>query len=501
MPQKYYITTTLPYVNADPHIGFALEIVQADVLARWHRLCGDEVVFNTGTDEHGQKIYRNATDAGIDPKAYCDRYAAKFHGLREALNLTYTNFIRTTDEHHVAAAQEFWKRCAAAGDIYKARYQVKYCVGCELEKTDSELTDGACPIHPNLPIEARDEENYFFRWSKYGESLLAHYAAHPDFVMPPGRLKEIDSFVRGGLQNFSISRLKDKMPWGIAVPGDDSHVMYVWFDALVNYISTLGWPEDEATFSDCWPGVQVAGKDNLRQQSAMWQAMLASAGLPMSRQIFIHGFVIAEGQKMAKSLGNVVNPYDLVAEFGTDAVRYFLLGGLPSYEDGDFSRHLFAETYSARLANGFGNLSARTANMVERYCAGRVPARQPDRFNTGGFWADYRAALDAYRFDEAMRVIERYVTSVNQAIDNEAPFKRAKEGIDVSPFMYQIAEALRHVAVALLPVIPDAAEKALAQLSMNVADVCLPSDLAWGRLEPGAAVCRGPILFPRLEAK
>jgi len=497
---KYYITTTLPYVNADPHIGFALEIIQADALARWRRLSGDEVVFNTGTDEHGQKIYKNATEAGMDPKAYCDLYAAKFHGLKESLDLSYTHFIRTTDEHHVAAAQEFWKRCANAGDIYKARYQVKYCVGCELEKTDSELVDGVCPIHPKLAIEMRDEENWFFRWSKYQEKLLALYAERPDFVMPSSRLNEISSFVKMGLQDFSISRLKAKMPWGIPVPGDDDHVMYVWFDALVNYISTLGWPEDPANFGAFWPGVQTAGKDNLRQQSAMWQGMLMSAGLPPSKQIFIHGFITAEGQKMSKSLGNVVNPYDLVGQYGTDAVRYFLLGALPSYEDGDFSRKHFEETYTAKLVNGAGNLAARTATMVEKYCAGKVPAVQPDRFDTPAFWKGYEEALAAYKFDEAVRCLERYVTAVNQAIDSEAPFKKAKEGIDVSPFMYQIAEALRQIGVALLPITPGSAAKVLAQLSVDPASVRLPDDQAWGRLAPGAAVTKGAILFPRLPA-
>jgi methionyl-tRNA synthetase len=497
---KYYITTTLPYVNADPHIGFALEIIQADALARWRRLHWDDVVFNTGTDEHGQKIYKNAVEAGMEPKAYCDMYAEKFHGLKDNLNLSYTNFIRTTDGHHVAAAQEFWNRCAAAGDIYKARYQSKYCVGCELVKTDSELDHGKCPIHPKLDVELRDEENYFFKWSNYGDKLLKLYAERPDFVVPEGRMNEISSFVRGGLQDFSISRLKEKMPWGIPVPGDEEHVMYVWFDALVNYISTLGWPANDSDFGEFWPGTQTAGKDNLRQQSAMWQAMLMSAGVAPSKQIFIHGFITAEGQKMSKSTGNVINPYDLVAQYGTDAVRYFLIGGLPSYEDGDFSKKLFEENYTSKLVNGVGNLAARTATMVEKYCAGKVPASQPDRFETAAFWKDYEAALTAFRFDEAMRTLEKYVTSVNQAIDAEAPFKKAKEGIDVSPFMYQLAEALRHIGTALLPVVPKAAEAILAQLSLKPADVRLPADAAWGGLVPGTTVVKGAILFPRLPS-
>ncbi len=498
---KYYLTTTLPYVNADPHIGFALEIVQADALARYRRLLGDDVIFNTGTDEHGQKIYEKAKEAGMDTQAYCDRFAARFDGLKQGLNLTYTHFIRTTDPAHVAAAQEFWRRCDAAGDIYKKQYQVKYCVGCELEKTDSELVDGRCPVHPKLEVELRDEENYFFRWSKYEAALKAHYAAQPDFVVPSGRFNEIKSFVDGGLQDFSISRLKAKMPWGIEVPGDPDHVMYVWFDALVNYISTLGWPKEDGEFAAFWPGVQVAGKDNLRQQSAMWQGMLLSAGLPLSKQIFIHGFITVEGQKMSKSLGNVVNPYDLVSAYGADATRYYLLGVLPSYNDGDFSKKLFEETYAVRLANGIGNLAARVTTMAGKFCDGKVPAPAPDRFDTHGLWHRYHAALNEYRFDEAVRAAEELITACNQAIDVEAPWKKAKVGEDVGPFMYQLLEALRHAGLMLLPVIPEAAGKLLAQLGVRVEDAVLPRDAAWGGLQEGTPVEAGVILFPRLEPR
>lgn len=498
MNKNYSITTTLPYVNADPHVGFALEIVQADVVARWKRLHGFAVAFNTGTDEHGQKIQEAAAKAGLDPQAYCDLYAAKFHALKDALDLTYTHFIRTTDAHHVAAAQEFWRRCEAAGDIYKKQYQVKYCVGCELEKTDSELVEGRCPVHPKLDVENRDEENWFFRWSKYQDALLKHYETHPGFVVPEHRLNEIRSFVAGGLQDFSISRLKEKMSWGVPVPGDEAHVMYVWFDALVNYVSTFGWPD--AAFSEWWPGTQVAGKDNLRQQSAMWQGMLLSAGVPLSERIFIHGFITADGQKMSKSLGNVVNPMELVATYGTDAVRFYL-ASLPAYEDGDYTQKQFEETYTSKLVNGVGNLAARTATMVEKYCDAKVPAKAEDRFATEAFWTRYEAALEAFRFDEAVRALEAYVTSVNQAIDVEAPFKKAKEGIDVSPFMYQLAEAQRHIGLALLPIVPASAAKILAQLGLAADAQRLPDARPWGGLEPGSPVAKGAILFPRLEQK
>ena len=506
MPKPYYITTTLPYVNAEPHIGFALEIVQADALARYRRLFGDQVVFNTGTDEHGLKIYRQALARGQDPQAYCDGYAAKFNALQEALNLSYTNFIRTTDPYHVAAAQEFWRRCLAQGDIYKKNYQVKYCVGCELEKTESELVDNRCPIHPKLEIELIDEENYFFRWSKYRGALLALYAERPDFVVPANRLEEIRKFVERGLEDFSISRLKAKMPWGVPVPDDADHVMYVWFDALVNYISTLGWPADAETeagdasvFERFWPGVQVAGKDNLRQQSAMWPAMLMSARLPASKQIFIHGFITSEGQKMSKSLGNVVDPYAVVAKYGTDAVRYYLLGALPSYDDGDWSEARLAEFYTAHLANGVGNLTARVLTMAEKYGQGKIPARAPDALATAGFWSEYDAALAAYKFEEAVAAVNKFVARLDTLISSEKPWEKAKALEDISGLIYQLSEGLRQVGLAILPLMPVAGEKILYQLGIAVRALGnLAVEREWGGLAPGCAVKRGDILFPRL---
>ncbi len=381
MSPKIYLTTTLPYVNAEPHLGFALELVQADAAARLARLAGREVFFNTGTDEHGLKVFRAAAKEGIPPAQYAARAAAKFRRLLPALGLwPEINFIRTTDRHHAAAAQEFWRRAAAAGDIYKKKYQVKYCVGCELEKTESELTAGRCPLHPNQDLELIAEENYFFRFSKYQKPLLELYAARPDFVIPASRLNEVREFVSRGLEDFSISRLAVKQPWGIPVPDDLSQTMYVWFDALVNYISAIGWPASaEATagkpgrFWDWWPParpngrsggvIQFAGKDNLRQQAAMWPAMLLSVGLPPSRQVVIHGFITSAGQKMSKSLGNVIDPFALIAEYGADAVRYYLLRHVQPFEDSDFTLEKFKKVYNANLANGLGNLVSRVLTL------------------------------------------------------------------------------------------------------------------------------------------
>ena len=474
---KYYITTTLPYVNAKPHIGFALEIVQADALARFRASIGDEVVFNTGTDEHGQKIYEKAIEEGKDPQAYTDEYAAKFDELKSSLDLSYNKFIRTTDPHHMLAAQEFWKRCADNGDIYKKQYQVRYCVGCELEKTDSELVNDHCPVHPNLELQRIDEENYFFKFSAYQQKLIDLYSSNPNFVVPSFRQQEIRNFVESGLSDFSISRLKSKMPWGVAVPGDDDHVMYVWFDALVNYISTIGWPKIDGEFSECWPGVQVAGKDNLRQQTAMWQAMLMSAGVPTSKQIFIHGFITANGQKMSKSLGNVVDPFEYVNEFGSDAIRYYLLREIPYGDDGDFSRVRLEERY-AELANRLGNLVGRVAAMSQKYFEGKLDPIAHDWASTNSELADAMAKFD---FKEYIDKIFLLVDEANEIVDKQAPFKLVKtDEAAAKQVLSEVSEMIRFIARSLACVIPKASAEILRRY--------------------GTIVATGDPLFPRRDA-
>ncbi len=454
--KKFYITTTLPYVNADPHIGFALEIIQADVIARYYRAQKYEIFFNTGADEHGLKIFRKAKENNLDPQAYCDIYAKKFNDLKIALNLSYNNFIRTTDPHHIKAAQEFWSLCDKNGDIYKKNYKIKYCVGCELEKTESELEKDKCPIHPNQEIEVIEEENYFFRYSKYQKKLLDFYKKNPDFVIPQSRLNEIREFTKRGLEDFSISRLKEKMPWGVPVPNDDNHIMFVWFDALVNYISAVGWPNDSDKFNNFWPVFQVAGKDNLRQQSSMWQAMLMSAGLPLSKQIFIHGFITSNGQKMSKSLGNVIDPFLLVKKYGTDAVRYYLLREVSPTEDGDFTYEKFEQRYNGDLAGGIGNLVARTIALAVKL---NIPQKKStSKINKAitSTKKDCEKHLKDFKFNEALKSVWELISFCDKYINEEKPWE-AKE--NANQVISDILFALENIADLLAPMLPETSEK------------------------------------------
>ena len=429
--KRFYITTTLAYVNADLHIGHATEFIRADILARYKKAMGFEVFLNTGVDEHGQKILNTAVDRGMKAQEFTDEMFKKIEGQIKKMNVAYTNIVRTTDEQHQKSAQEFWKRCEANGDIYKKNYKVKYCVGCELEKTDSELVDGECPLHPGKKIEEVEEENYFFRFSKYQNALLDFYNKNQEFVVPNFRLNEISKFVERGLQDFSISRLKEKMPWGVPVPNDDRHVMYVWFDALVNYVSVIGWPDNMEKFEKWWPVFQVAGKDNLRQQSAMWQAMLMSAGLPQSKQIYIFGFINSGGQKMSKSIGNVINPSDIIEEYGVDALRYYVARHLNMYEDSDMTMEKFKEAYNANLANGLGNLVSRVMKMAENY---KIEF-EPENFElkpaspAGREQKEFIELMDKFKINEAIDLIWQKIKFVDGKIQEEEPFKVAKDDL------------------------------------------------------------------------
>ena len=463
MKDTFYITTTLPYVNADPHMGHALEFVHADIIARHQKLLGKDVFFNTGTDEHGIKIYKKAEEIGVSTKDYVDTYASRFKELLKELNISEDNFIRTTDRGHKESAQAFWKKCEEAGDIYKKNYKSKYCVGCELEKTDSELVDNKCPLHPNLEIEIIEEENYFFKFSNYQKKLLKLYEDNPNFVLSRARLNEIRAFVERGLQDFSISRLKEKMPWGVTVPGDEAHIIYVWFDALVNYISAIGWPDNIDKFEKWWSGmtVQIAGKDNLRQQSAMWQAMLMSAGLPPTKTILIHGFINIGGQKMSKSLGNVIDPREIIKEYGADALRYFLSREVNTFEDSDMTMERFKEAYNANLANGLGNLVSRVMKMGNTY---NVQANK-DSLLKHSYAGKF---LENFEIQKAADEIWEQVGDLDSFVQKEEPFKKIKTDPEKAKkdTQYLLNEVYK-IGYELQPFMPETAKKIMDVVTKN----------------------------------
>lgn len=461
-----YIATTLPYVNASPHVGFALEIVQADVLARTWRLQDDTVFFSTGTDEHGQKIFEAAEKAGDDVQTYVDRYAGEFHKLMDALNISNDAFIRTTNNQHVLAAQELWRRCAAKGDIYKKTYSGLYCVGCESFKTEKELEGGACPLHPNAELKEIAEENYFFKFSAY-QSKLLDYLNQSGSIVPEWRRKEAISFVQDGLDDFSISRDAARLSWGIPVPDDESQVMYVWFDALTNYISTLGWPGDtDGNFNKFWTEghtLQMAGKDQVRFQSLMWQAMLTSADVKNTDQIFYHGFITSNGQKMSKSIGNVINPHDLVIKYGTDALRYLLLRHVSPVDDSDLTHEAVHEHYTAHLVNGLGNLVARVMKLAETHLLEPIT-----RTEVSAFPKEYTDAIGAFRFNDAMDVIWAKIAAADERITVERPFAVVKEDAEKGgAIIAELVAELYKIGRLLNPFMPATSDAITAAVLAN----------------------------------
>ena len=449
-----YLTTTLPYVNSDPHIGFAAEVVAADAYARYWRLLGHEVFFNTGTDEHGQKIAEKADEKGETRQAYVDHYAEEFKKLGSALNLSNDAFIRTTNEDHKRAAQELWKRCFVKGDIYKKKYKGLYCVGDEMFMKENELVDGRCPNHPNLELQEIEEENYFFALSKY-QSYLEEYLSREGVVVPAWRREEALTFVRKGLEDFSISREKSRLDWGVSVPNDEDQVMYVWFDALTNYISTLGWPNDaEGNFKKFWEEgetVQLAGKDQVRFQSIMWQAMLKSADLPATDIVAYHGFINSGGQKMSKSLGNVISPSELVAKYGTDATRYLLLRHVHPFEDTDITWDRLDEWYTANLVNGLGNLVSRVMKMAETHLDAPIVRPEAQEFEE-----EYGNAFKKFDIQSVCDGVWEKIGKLDERIAAEEPFKLIKVDVEKGKAVItELVKELYSIVRLLHPIMPE----------------------------------------------
>lgn len=445
-----YLTTTLPYINSEPHLGFALELVQTDILARHFRLTGEKVFFNTGTDEHGAKIWEKNKE---DTKSFCDAQSKKFQDLIPLLNISTCNFIRTTDERHKHAVAIFWERCKK--DIYKAKYNIKYCTGCELEKQNSELRNGKCPYHPLLTLEERAEENYYFKLSAYADTLLNHFEKHPDFVVPKYRHVEATNFLKSDLKDISISRLANKLPWGIPVPNDPEHVIYVWFDALINYISALGWPEKD--ISEFWPGYQFAGKDNLRQQSIIWSGMLLAAGLSLPKQIFVHGFLTQNGEKISKSAAVSLSPQTFLDKFPVDFLRYWIARECSQFDDTDLNYENVQQNYNDNLSKGLGNLFSRILKMA-------VSNEVYTDFN-----CQYHSpALDNFDIRGGINNIWAKISELDGFIQQTEPFRHVKVEETKSKAKEDIKHLLQElywIAIHLQPYLPKTAALMIEHLN------------------------------------
>ncbi len=491
---RFSLTTPIYYVNGIPHIGHAYTTIAGDVIARYRRLLGDDVFYLTGTDENAQKnLEASGGSSRKDVQAYVDKMSKTWEETWRGLDISYDDFIRTTEPRHIEFVEQFWKKVEAKGDIYKGMYEGLYCTGCEGYKTEAELVDGLCPDHKRVPEKLR-EENYFFRLSAYREKLLAYIQAHPEFIEPASRRNEIISYIREFAGDFSISR--KNLEWGIPVPGDPSQTIYVWFDALINYISAhpSRWPVD----------LHLVGKDIIKFHCAYWPAMLMSAGYEIPKTIFAHGFFTINGEKMSKSLGNVIDPVELVRMYGNDVVRFHLLREIPFGSDGDFSIQRLVHRYNGELGNDLGNLLQRTLTMAEKFCNGKVPmVHAPLSSDLDNPWDAYTHAMETFRLHDALEAAWAVVRWLNGVIDEKKPWAMAKEGkqAEIDEVMYTLLESLRMVAWMLRPFMPETSMKMLASLGFDE-DAILKTTLAeaqtWGGLTEGMVVHKSEPLFPRL---
>jgi methionyl-tRNA synthetase len=512
--ETFYITTAIDYPNGEPHIGHSMEKIAADVVARFHRLLGDDVRFCMGVDENSQHIVTAAINAGVAPGPFTDEMDIAFRRSWDALNISYDSWVRTTEPRHISASSELFKRAQASGDIYKSTYAGWYCPNCNNYYTSDELIDGHCPLHPTITPEWLEEENYFFALSKYSDILLKHLEEHPEFITPPSWRAEMIGLITSGLRDFSVSRRKrsDGIEWGVPVPGDTDHVLYVWFDALTTYLTAVGFDQDMATFERYWPAdSQVIGKDIMRFHTLYWPAMLLSAGLPLPRRIVVHGWMTLEGKKISKSTGNSISPVEIVEEFGADPVRFYLTRDLSFSSDSDFSRANLIRRYNDDLGNDLGNLLNRVVSMIGRYRGGVVPTPGDpegleEELRTIAEEARTNAArhIENWSLNEAIESIWSLVRRANQYLEARRPWtlsKREEDQAQLDTVLWSAAEATRIAAILLAPFIPTASDRIMAQLGLGpITGGAWTRDALWGVATFSNVDPQGP-LFPRIEVE
>jgi methionyl-tRNA synthetase len=512
-PEKimsFYITTPIYYVNAQPHLGHAYSTIVADTICRFKKLCGEEVFFQTGTDEHGDKIAAAANRAAVSPKEYVDRISAMFQAAWPQLNIWPDNFIRTTDPHHVATVQTILQQVYDRGDIYFDRYTGLYCVGCERFLTAKELVNGNCPDHLTPPNQV-NEENYFFRMSNYQEWLIDHINSHPDFIAPERYRNEVLAFLQDPLEDLCISRPTSRLTWGIPLPFDDRFVTYVWFDALINYLTGIGYPDGDR-FAGLWAGAEhIIAKDILKPHAIYWPTMLKAMGLAPYRRLHVHGYWNVNETKMSKSIGNVVRPDELVDEFGVDPVRYFILREMSFGLDASFSTAALLDRQNSDLANDLGNLFSRSLTMINKFAGGRIPAAgvpgQADSELAAaavGMVAEFCRQMNDFAFNRALQAVWKTISQANKYIVTNAPWELAKDqarSTRLHTVLYHLAETLRLIALVLQPIMPETSAKMRQGLGFEDELIDMSRDGRWGLSRPGSEVFLGPSLFPRLERK